>query len=882
MQAVDMPEKPMPQSVSINANGTMPLSYSSGAILLDLSSTTSKNFWHHVSSAITLQMVQANGTITEAPIAPYLDQTTRQIAFKLPPLPRDSKLQLLMHGEPISEFHLVADTLEPTALHELYQLTVSETRGLSKQLNPPTIIPYSRAARQGYDPKLHDPITDLHTHVSSQITGAELFDLSLKLDKEAANEKEYVTYPVELLKKLETEGKLEAGSTETLPKFVRQSYGFFPLKDEGLECEKAPRTGGEENHYEAIRLTDLTKTQRDAVIKAMTAPEDGTRTFQQVERQYYRMMSPLTRNARLTKPLLRKIAENYAEQNIRSARLATSSFLNPEWFAQAVDAIDEIENGTKNPDGSRNDDAIRTRDGHVVKLRGLIGLQRQSSPQQTLLDIERIKFLAQHPYIRGCDLMGNETNSVSDFHWALANLAMWARAFEDPTLNPNDGWNFKEDFLIRVHAGETAKNPQNVTDAVRVAYEHKVQVGAGHAQTKNLGEQEYAMLAEMLAMEGKPDPKTGEMNPEDWFFFEKCQDSNPFYRMQPLVHQVVIKPHSDKAHCVFGQDGNGMVHTSPRQLAFSALAAGCTLDDLAKTRRYEQGLVMREDERFERKTRAFNTKYASNQEFFEAYRIFSPSKQIAVKFKNKETIYIGGASGSSWREMAKDGDELSQTYIRQMAKILVRVMNPKRVYIDLGRVQPEGVTKVLSNEIKHYNVSHPTNKFSVMAHYGYVGDAEKPTGDIAETVSGITTIRGGLDAVPDEQSSFIRDRSGKAILLGGGQFTSEIFQNLTDDQMDPAPVVAYAPKGSVLLEKIGHILEDDKRILTPEDFLTRVLRDVGPGKFFETVEERDAMMRDSTAINDPAYCNKLLKEVEEEARKDMREEKRHQKARGRT
>jgi hypothetical protein len=863
------------QPLSINANGTMPVSYDGRYITLDLESVSSQNFWDHISDSLKLVVIDSHGTEQLVEL-PEIDRATRKIVVRVPDdIGFAHRIQLVMHKEPISEFTIENGTLLATPSHELYQLTVSETRGLSRELNPPDLIPYSRAPRLGYEAKIHNHRTDLHTHVSSQITGAELFELSVDLDETAGKESDYVVYPVELMTKLGV--PLEEGQQT----YTRPSYGFFPLKEEKLKCEMAAvNLRGEANHYEGVRLSDLTSVQRRRIVAAMTAPEDGTRTFQQVEEQYYRLMTPLTRNSKLTKPLLHKIAENYAAQDIDHAELATSSLLNPDWFEKMVEAVDEIENGTKNANGTRNNDAVRTQDGKIVRMRFLPGIQRKAGPIETLRAVERIKYLNRHPYVWGYDLMGNETNRTSDFHWALSNLAMWARASENTALNPNDGWNFQEDVVGRLHVGETAKNPSNVSDAARIARDYKVRIRTGHAQAENLTKEEWDMIDAMYAQEGTYDEAANEHNPRDWFATEKCPASNVFYRMQPLPHQVVIGRHLRRMHGTYGQDGNGMVHTSPRQMAFDALTAGETLKDIAATRVYEEGYIERHHERETRKTKAFVTLYAkesgqfadANSAFIKAYRAFDPDKEIARKFDDKTPFLIGGASGSSWAKMFEDSDHVSPVQIRQMMKILVRVLNPKTTYFLLGRVQQEteGVTRVINDEIKSYNLAHPSNKFSVKGLYGNVASVDTPTGELAETVNGIELIPGGIDAVPDETVRYQRHHSGKSLLFGGGQFTSEIADGLNDREQGYMPVAVFMPPTSILAQKISPVMKPSKHITGAEDLLTRILRDVGPDKFFKSVNERDGALRDSVAITDQTYCRALLEEVQKEVAAENR------------
>jgi hypothetical protein len=878
--------------VHINENATFPVRLRGDALELDLCDSKSRDLWRHFSTGTFLELQDRNGARRD--VMPVADAGTQLLHFDIPEdCDPTQPMTLRMHPddtrEPIAQFTRQGDALMPTQKHGIYQLTVDETRGLGRDLNPPTLIPYPRAAREGYDPEIHAPITDLHTHVSSQIGAADLFELAYREDERLARIEDSpegkdkmsarISYPEELLDKLGVLWK--ANDKNTILNRVNdgsnliyaKSYFFSPTQHEGLKCEQ--ELGKEQ--YAATKLAPsyhdgkmtsagMNPEQRRAVVRAMDAGEDETKSFNQVEEDIYRHTTPLIRDPHLTKLVLRRIAESYAAQGIQYAELATSSMLDPNWLEQMVEAVDEIEHGTKNPDGTRNNDAILV-NGNPMTMRFLVGLPRRSTPTKTLIALERMKFLMQHPYIVGIDLMGSETNRTSDFHWALSNMAMWARSNGDGQFNPNQGWNFKEDTIIRIHAGETAKNPRNVAYTVRIADEHRVRTRAGHAQVAQLDKEEESLLQYMQKHEGGHDPITTERYPNDWFAFEKCPSSNPFYRMKPLVHQVVIKPHSDMAHSVLGQDGNGLAHTSPRQLAFAALTTQdsktkqpFTLDDLAKMRRYEEGYIDRAMERDARKARAFAAKYPEGfAQFAQAYREFDPKAVIAKRFEGKKPLLIGGASDSSWKSM----DELSKAKISRMIELLVQVLDPQKTYFVLGRVEGEGVSKVFDRAIKRYNLAHPTNKFNIMARYGHNG-AEGPTGELAETISGFESIRGGMDGVADSHIDYLREKDGKALFFDGAQFTSEMIQNASDHARGKGrvPFAAFISGDNELLQQTTSVFQPDKQMNGPEDLLTRILRDTGPDKFFKSEEERDRLLQPGVAINDHNYCQHLLADVD--------------------
>ncbi len=277
---------------SINANGTLRLKPGKDgrSITLDLLRTNSQRLLENLTRDIGMRGVDNQGNLVEGHTIVHASK--KLVEFSLPEvLDRNKPLVLTINGKPITSVVFDGNRLAPTDRHAAYQLAICETRGMSNHLNPTDLLPYDRAPREGYDEKLHAPITDLHTHVSTQITAADLYELSLALDKNVDEENiqpgdisQYVTYPVELLKKLKVQPEPEQ-RTYKIP-----SYEFKPLKHENLECERGQPNDrrAERNYHEAIRLKDLTERQRRAVIQAMSAPQDATKSFQQVEEDIYR------------------------------------------------------------------------------------------------------------------------------------------------------------------------------------------------------------------------------------------------------------------------------------------------------------------------------------------------------------------------------------------------------------------------------------------------------------------------------------------------------------------------------------------------------------------------------------------------------------------
>lgn len=645
----------------------------------------------------------------------------------------------------------------------LTQLAPSEIRALGMSLREDILprLPYDRTQRQGFDAAQHQPITDLHSHVSAQISAEDLFAIALAASK-AGNDT--IAYPVELLRLIggaPTESQLEHGQVVTVA-----ARGFSPLKHEGLACEQE---GGK---CDAIRLRDLTDNQRERIINQMRVLPDRCILPTQFDRGMYRFRNPFSKHPDLTKAIIKKQAEAYAEMGVKYATLSTSSMLDPAWFQAMEEAVEEIER-----------DGVQTSHGKVpMQMRFLVGVPRKISPEETFVVLNKIKFLARHPYIVGMDVNGYESNKTSDFFWALAHMGRWAR---DSHAVPEEApWQFKDNFILQVHAGETGKNQDNVGRAIALAKHYDTRVMVGHALNATLDDNEKRWLKELGSEPSRV---------KDKFIFQMCPDSNQVFLAKPLVHHSPIKKRMAQAQCVLGSDGGGALGISPRGLAYSAMAAGASLEDLAHMQEYERGFIARQMAREEKNRESFTQHYgegkAGSAAFLAAYKkhcLQFPHPRdkeafasfLPKEFAEKTPLFIGGAAGSSWAQL----DKLDQWEIEQVMDFLVAAVDPKKVYFVLGRVQNDGVSKSLDVAINRHNKKHPENPFSVLGRV-----AGTPTGELAETITWLQPIQGDPDISASDMIAFLRRNHGKALLMPGQDYTAEAIIAANDED---APVAS--------------------------------------------------------------------------------------------
>ena len=756
-------------------------------------------------------------------------------------------LKLLMRDQPIARFTVGPhNVVEPHARHHEHPLAASEVRGLNMALtrdeNPKKDVlgklPYDRAKRDGFQAAKHAPITDVHTHLSAQIKSEDLLDVAFAADEVGNPE---IAYPIELLEILGFKYRKDD------PRLVEtKGRGFTPMRDEGLTCEK---DGAD---CKGIRITQLTNDEKQAIVRQMQIAPDVTMDSGDFDREMYRYRNPFIKHPALAKAVIKKVAEDYARMGVEYAELSTGSMLNPAWFRAMSEALDEIERDGVGPDHKK------------PVLRFLVGLPRNISPQETLITLEKIKYLARHPAIVGIDLLGYESNKTSDFNWALANMADWARAPDGRSdLKPEDGWNFKDQFIIRVHAGETTKNVHNVRDAIKIAHQYGVRVRIGHAINAKLDDKAEGWLKEMRGDEDR-----------DWIATERCPDSNQVYRTKKLVHN---QPAMLDCAKFIGTDGGGALNTDPVNLAYSSLAGNCTLAELEANQQFERRYIDRQQGREIQKTAAFDKQYGKGAKglaaFLEGYQEncekipekakkqlidYLPEQFMDAQGKPKRPVLIVGASGSTWQEL----EQKDQQTVRRAARAMIAACDPQKTYFVLGRATKEtadgknSVSNIIDEEIRVHNMAHPENKFAVLGRYA--GAAKFPTGDLAETISWIQDIEQGRDDVPRSMVDYVKKNNGLIVALAGSEFTAQIAHGAS---YKGVPYALHVPATDLRsandrdddlprnpLEEVAQTATTASRFGNYGEFIDHGFGEVGENHLFRTEKERSHFTRDGLDV----------------------------------
>lgn len=750
-------------AITLDHNEQLPVRYeanpSGSRLVIDLSSLARPellgNEHGHFQQGMKLVV---NGS--ELGITPYFNKESRTLNFEGAFPNSITSLKLSLYGQPV--LNVVREgnelVLDPKHAHE--RLTVDDLRMLATSDIRQDHLPANRVLFKGFDPNKHAPITDLHTHSSAQLSNADLMQISIA---------HHLDYPVELLEKLGI--TLNEQERAAIKEKGGLGSRFSPLEHEEprLQCEI------QNEKIDVIPLESLTAEHKQRVQDQLQIPQDMTLSFSDFDRQYYRFVNPLVKNPAITKDMLLAIARDYQKQGVKYAELSTASMLNLDaqgqatWFKEMIEAVDEAEKETG------------------VKLRFLIGVPRSYGPSKVMAELEKIKYAARHPLIVGVDLLGYESNPTSNFSGPLSHIADWASAPEGTELKSEDGWNFKRDFTIRIHAGETAKNDGNVAEAVNIAERFGVKVRIAHAVNEGSGAELDKRIKKLSST--NPPLVSMEFCPSSNIAYNNIQDTKevPFQRWLKCCKQWFL-----------GTDGAGAIQTTPTQLALAALSTGhCSLKQLEEMRAGEERFIEDANRAHDEKMAAFRKLYGANgQDPNEAFLkglaehvqevndLIDPKKldpihpKLPSRFDGKMPILVAGASGDSFALINKR----SQSDIRQAMQMLVASTDPQKAYFVVGRSKSEGVTAALDEAIMEHNAAHPTNKFNVLA----LLTEDIP--DLPRSIGWVVQQKGKRDNVPDNIVKFMRGNlapnkiPGISIFIGGSNYTSDMIRKCRSDE----------------------------------------------------------------------------------------------------
>ena len=652
----------------------------------------------------------------------------------------DNACDIMMHGRIILSCVYQNDEIRQTSSH-VQQLSVFEMRMLGQY--PHACLPYERADAEALVSQHQLYVTtDLHTHLTSQISAQDMLDVAIDAG---------AYYPVQLLELLD----IDVTHYHTHP---MQSIMFGPAASEGLECEQEGR------NVAGVLIKDMSEKDRAILQRAMSIPIDTVFTFDALERQIYRLRNPLSKNPALLRGTIIKVAQDYAAQGVRYAELAVTGALKPKWLAQAIHAIEEA----------------KTRSGVILRM--LVGMPRSLSPIKALKAIEKITFLAQHPMIVGVDFLGYEANKTRNFGWALSLVARYAQAQKQGKDAGGNKWTFKDDFIIRVHAGENGKNPDNVAEVMAIAELYGVRVRVGHAAYGNVEHNKTRAIAladlGLLMIEFNPDSNMAMNNIDS---ADQC----------PILEWM-----DAGVPCVLASDGAGIYQTNSAQLVCAGLFAGLRTDHIERIHQLEKHYVQQQTQLYCEKKSAFDAIYPTHEQFINAYQNYAAhidSDESLNELRYKTAVLIAGASGSSWQR-------ISAAHRREITLgiyMLVALLNPQKSYFAMGRIKREGVGSVLDAAL-HEHQRRNGQAFDMV---GMLSQHQNMP-SVAENINHIIPLKGELMSVPHEMTDILKDYNGCALYIGGSAFTRDFIKCSLDKEIQfgvmQGPEGASSQKAKVL------------------------------------------------------------------------------------
>ena len=675
---------------------------------------------HHLVSLIHLTVAGESLTFTDRPgAAPAL-------AVTLPPhASAVFEIDIRLGGSAQTDGDLFGSyrvTTRGVEYAEVFQkLTVFETRMLANE-KLYRRLPYPRTALK--PPALR---TDLHTHSSGQVSAEGLMELAVQ---------HHVPYPTRLLDALGLPYSVED---------VRRTKRFFYPPTDGPEIGRIP------DEEDAIPIDTLSSQSRKVLSAAMSVPADRQVTFGDLEVSVYRFRTPITKSPKIALDLLKKYAEEYAQQGVQYAEITATSngLLTPEYVALVHEHMPSIEERTG------------------VKLRFLAGLPRNLPEALLTREVEKLKIMGASPYIVGVDFVGFEDNKIGNLEPHIKSIAEWAQE-NDP------------EFTLRIHAGENRKNFGNVRESLRLAQKYKMRVRIGHAAhglDKNALDIADALAKENLVMI--------EFNPDSNLALNNIDTAEELEMAKCLDREIPF---------VVCSDGGGLFQTDIWQLDDTASFSGLKEHHIETIVKHEQNHMRREAARFARKLLRLPKDYQSQviarfealaplritprsdddatTKAFERHLTshgiqFSP-ESIEAAISGKTPILILGASGTRWWDRIS---KLHQAVVTDLLVGLVAEIDPSKSYILIGRPKDAGITTVLSSAVLSRNTSLPQSEH--LALISATVQADQTTQSFTPGLTHVLPLRGGLFTVPHQLVDYVSHNHGMVIFIGGGTFVRD-------------------------------------------------------------------------------------------------------------
>ena len=577
--------------------------------------------------------------------------------------------------------------------------------------------------------------TDLHTHFAGCLSPEDLIEIGIKHD---------LSIPSGLLSKADVD----------TAKYGKEANGD-------------------------VKLSDLTSDDLQKYASSMRIPLEQQETFNKME-EIYVMRGPFTKNKELFPDLLRKVAESHAKSGIKYAEFSLSSVIGDMDVLKTLHKeLPQIEKDTG------------------CQVRFLAAMWRHSDKEWNQDEVDRIKAVAQSPYVVGIDFMGHETNSTTEFGEELKEIAKWA-ALHDPS------------FVMRVHAGENPRFQDNVKDVLKIVKEATKEAEIESGSTLKcpeirIGHGLYGVDEECL-----------QLCKETGAVIEFNMASNLSLNNIDNIKDVPLRKYIDnEIKFVLGSDGMGIYSTNPEQDIILAHAAGVSKEEFIEMNEFEEQLIDSKGQRFEEKNTQIQKLLDSGKNFED---IFKPKyntadgkthynddvwqrKNAEIKklqeFLNSEISRVGaetdpdkvanvmagkmpilvtGASVKAWPNISEE----QQDEIRTAMQVLVNVIDPEKAYIMTGGTN-HGVEKQL-HEVAHSRNLKYSPQLAVIgtlteeAAYQDRASIEENTITHAVVLSLNGKIAKRWFDLPDTVLNVVEENKGEMIAVGGGGIVRDMIQ----------------------------------------------------------------------------------------------------------
>jgi adenosine deaminase len=481
----------------------------------------------------------------------------------------------------------------------------------------------------------------------------------------------------------------------------------------------------------------------------------------------YSFRQPFFRDYSLTPELLELIAKEYSKNGVSYVELSGSQIFEldkePQMLKLATETIPNLE------------------EKYGIKLRFLGAMTRYDDVEWSLDQLEKLKLVANNPYIAGLDIVGHETNSTLDI---VGNIEPYMVFAKENGL----------DWTFRFHAGENPSHPENVKEALKLAEKYGVKTRIGHGL--------YGIDEETLDLAKKTNAII-EINSSSNLSLNNVTDVE---EMQPLVFYL-----KNGINVVLGTDSPGIYQTNSQQeLAVAQRILNRNgispdlLNNIIKTESMVVSERVKEENRLNsipnssvipepskfiglsshwtpeverNKSKIREEKFSSKinrinkigSKYLESYTIKNYLQECG-----KQPFIVAGGSKNNWKTLTDQEKEKIQV---EMVKLL-DVLDPNKFVLVTGGTD-YGVEEIIHNNAKRKGFS----VLGVLTEEIFESEVKNPD------ISHYTIVAGNWWA----KSSFLMDNiikpcNGKALFVAGGpivgdEILSSLYHKLDKDQL---------------------------------------------------------------------------------------------------